>query len=137
LPSWWEVRWSDPGTGDQLSRGGFTSRWDAAGFVQALDAAIVTNTYLDPRRVQVTLGEFAGTWLDAHPGKRRTGTAASSALFCWPRAVVPADGTRPAHAIDLAGVPLVELRPSLIRLWLPGLQAKTWNGHPLSPATVA
>jgi len=137
-PSRYGVRWFDPDTGDQLSRGGFPTRRDAQAFVRQLDAAITTGAYLDPRRGEITLAEFAETWIDAHPGKRRTVAGYRSQLrtHILAPATVPADDSRPACTVTLADMPLAELRPSVIRLWLRALQAKTIAGHPLSGATV-
>lgn len=137
-PSHYEVRWFDPDTGDQLSRGGFATRRDAQAFIKQLDAAITTGSYLDPRRGETTLAEFAQTWIEAHPGKRRTVAGYRSQLraHILAPATVPADDSRPARTVNLTDMPLADLRPTVIRLWLRALQAKTFDGHPLSPATV-
>lgn len=137
-PTKFEVRWFDPDTGDQLSRGGFSTRRDAQTFLQELNAAIVTGSYLDPRRAQITLAEFAERWIYAHPGKRRTIAGYRSHLrtHILATGMVPEDDTRPARSINLGALTLAELRPSTIRLWLRAIQAKTFDGHPLSPATV-
>ena len=135
----YEVRWVDPDTGDQLSKGSFSSRRAAQAFVRQLDAQIYTGSYLDPRRGQITLAEFADQWIDSHPGKRRTVAGYRSHLrtHLLAPAAIPADGTRSARTINLADVPLSELRPTTIRLWLRAIQAKTHGGRALSPATVA
>ena len=137
--STFEVRWFDPDTRDQISRGGFPNKRAAQAFVRELDAAIVTGTYLDPRRGDITLADFAEQWIDSHPGKRRTVAGYRSHLrsHLLAPAAIPADGTRPARTINLATMPLSELRPTTIRLWLRAMQAKTHAGQPLSPATVA
>lgn len=137
-PSRYEVRWVDPDTGDQLSQGGFLTRRDAHAFVRELDAAIVTGAYLDPRRGQITLAEFADTWIDSHPGKRRTVAGYRSQLrtHILTPATIPADDSRTARTLHLAPMTLAELRPSVIRLWLRALQAKTIAGNPLAPATL-
>ena len=137
-PSRFEVRWFDPDTGDQLSQGGFLTRRDAAAFIRELDAAIVTGAYLDPRRGQITLAQFSEQWIDAHPGKRRTVAGYRSQLrtHILAAAAIPADDSRPARSsINLAPMALAELRPSTIRLWLRAIQAKTFAGRPVSPAT--
>ena len=137
-PSRFEVRWFDPDTGDQLSQGSFLTRRDAKDFIRELDAQIVTGGYLDPRRGQITLAEFAEQWIDAHPGKRRTVAGYRSHLrsHLLAPAAIPADDSRPTRTINLAPIPVNELRPSTIRLWLRAMQAKTIAGQPLSPATV-
>jgi hypothetical protein len=62
----------DPQMGERKSKGGFTSRRDAARFVRELDAAVVLGRALDVRPRNATLTEHAERWLDQHPGKRRT-----------------------------------------------------------------
>lgn len=133
-----EVRWFDPDTRQQISRGGFLTRRDAQAFIRELDAQIYTGSYLDPRRGQITLAEFAEQWIDAHPGKRRTVAGYRSYLrtHILAPALIPADDSRPSRMINLAPMAISELRPSTIRLWLRALQAKTFAGSPLSPATV-
>lgn len=138
-PSRYEVRWFDPDTGDQLSRGGFASRRAADGFRRQLEAAITTGGYLDPRRGEITLTDYASRWIDAHPGKRRTvaGYRGYLSTHILPALTIPADELRPARRLALGSLRLSELRPTTVRLWLRGLQAKTYAGRPLAPATLA
>ena len=97
-----------------------------------------SGSYLDPRRGQISLQEFAEQWIAAHPGKRRTVAGYRSYLrtHILAPALIPADDSRPARTINLAPMPISELRPSTIRLWLRALQAKTFAGSALSSATV-
>ena len=64
-------------------------------------------------------------------------TAATSAPTCSPPPPSPQTAPDRPRTINLADLPLSELRPTTIRLWLRAIQAKTNGGRALSPATVA
>ncbi len=126
LPSRWEVRWVDPDSGDRLSEGGFVSRAEAVEFCRRLDSDMLTGRYLNPRNGEVTLAEFASLWVDGHPGKRQTvaGYRRYLANHILPSVPVPAAAGQLARRVELGPMPLSELRPSVLRLWLRGLLAK-------------
>ncbi len=138
-PSRYEVRWFDPDTGDQISQGGFRTRRDAQAFCRQLDAALTSGSYLDPRRGEITLADYAAQWIDAHPGKRRTIAGYHSYLrtHILAAGLIPADDSRPARQLNLGNISLAEIKPTTVRLWLRALQAKTGPvGAPLAPATL-
>lgn len=139
-PPKYEVRWVDPDTRERKSKGGFPTRRDAARYVRELDAAIVLGRPLDVRPRNVTLVDHAERWLDQHPGKRRTVGSYDSYLnnhILLPVDVPAVDG-RPAMAVTLGQMRLEQIKPSVVRLWLRGMQTKTTaGGTKLSPATVA
>ena len=122
----WEARWVDPDTNDQLSQGGFASKKEALAFCRQLDSDQLTGRYLDRRRGQVTVAEFARIWVDGDPGKRQiiNGYRNYIANHLLAPVMLPAEPGELVRTLTLGPMPLAELRPSLIRLWLRGLQAK-------------
>jgi integrase len=139
-PQKYEVRWPDPETGVRRSRGGFMTRRDAAAYVRELDASILLGRPLDVRPQMVSLAEHAERWLDQHPGKRRTVDSYDSYVHnhLLPTVVVPAADGRQAASVNLGLMRLEEIKPSVVRLWLRGMQSKvTAGGRKLSPATVS
>jgi Phage integrase, N-terminal SAM-like domain len=60
----WRARWRGP-DGALESKPGFTSRKDAENYGRDQEAAIRSNTYVDPRAGQMTLTQWANEWYPA------------------------------------------------------------------------
>lgn len=63
----YEVVWRDPGTGEQRTKGGFQRKRDADLFASEVEVEKARGTMVDPRRGQVTFGEWCeNEWWDAY-----------------------------------------------------------------------
>jgi len=60
----WRSRWRSP-DGTLHSKPGFTSRKDAENYGRDREAAVRSNTYVDPRAGQITLNDWVNTWYPA------------------------------------------------------------------------
>jgi len=125
----WQVRWRDPATGRQVKQN-FALRDPEPGEAadpdrhasakdKAVQGAIVTRTYRDPKAGLVTLREYAEQWRAA----RKHGESAAANLEARLRLhVYPDSGgkrtPRGGVAIGQHPMALLEQRPSLVAAWV-------------------
>jgi Phage integrase, N-terminal SAM-like domain len=95
----WRARWRSP-DGTLESKPGFTSRKDAENYGRDQEAAIRTNTYVDPRAGRLTLTDWVNRWfpaLDLEP------TTLANYRYLIEVHILPAFGDRPLAVADRRG----------------------------------
>ena len=83
----WRARWRGP-DGTLESKPGFQTRKAAENYAHDQEAAIRTNTYVDPRAGRITLTEWVNQWypaLDREPRPPATTRTRSRCIILPPR----------------------------------------------------
>lgn len=101
----WQVRYLAPDGRRVAAPSTFATRTAAADHLATLQVDRRRGAWVDPRAASVPLGEYAWSWLATRAGLR-------------PRTVELYESLLRLHVLpDLAGVPLGDIRPSLVRTW--------------------
>lgn len=109
----WRARWRAP-DGTLESKPGFTSRKDAENYGRDQEAAIRSNTYVDPRAGRITLTEWVNQW---YPALDLEMTTLSNYRYMIEVHILPQFGERP----------LVSLTAEEISIWERQLIAKGYS----------
>jgi len=109
----WRARWRAPG-GTLESKPGFGSRKDAENYGRDQEAAIRSNTYINPRASRITVTEWVNTWfpaLDLEP------TTLANYRYLIEVHILPAFGDRL----------LTSLTPAEISTWEQGIAKRGYS----------
>lgn len=112
----WRARYRDE-AGREHARH-FTRKVDAQQWLDGVTASVVRGDYVDPRAARVTLGEYAGRWLEQQVGRANTQRIAENALRVH---VLPVLGERSLASLrrsDVQGLikaVSAELAPGTVR----------------------
>ncbi len=120
LPSGrYQARYRDPVTNQLVAAPGtFAGKADADGWLATVRADVLRGSWIDPRAGQVTLCEYASTWLDRRPDLAdRTAELYSHLLT---RHIIP----------QLGSTTLARLEPSSVRGWHAAIAGR----HPTTAA---
>jgi len=92
----WRARWRAP-DGTLESKPGFRSRKDAENYGRDQEAAIRSNTYLDPRAGRITLTEWVNLWFPAQDLELNT---LSTYKYTIEVLILPTFGHRPLMSLE-------------------------------------
>src|SRR6266568_4347048 len=92
----WRARWRRP-DGTLESKPGFRTRKDAENYGRDQEAAIRSNTYVDPRAGRVTLTEWVNQW---YPALDLELTTLSNYRYLIEVLILPVFGDRPLASLS-------------------------------------
>lgn len=104
----WRARYRDQ-AGREHSRH-FSRKVDGQRWLDEVTAQVVTGTYVDPKTARLTVGEWCASWLAGYANRR-------------PRTVRQARVHVGHITAAFGAIPLVDLRPSVVKAWTSKLKA--------------